>query len=389
MKSKLIFMIILAAVLGGWLVFPAGAAEYTPQRFTICTGRRYTMRGWVCPDNPPESDMVSLQSEQREVSSPSPLQGGQIGRQPDPELSSLPYHYLQVLDARVPLYTTLDDAVQGTNRNRSLIPGFDYVSFDYQVKVKGKWYYRTVSDFWMSGKEASYLGSTPSFQGLEFDRTPETDFGWVLVETESVPHPGSQDPDPTGKRYQRFDVVRIIDERDADSIAYVKIGDREWLPAHSVAVVEVREAPPQGVDQQRWIGVNLEQQTLTVYEGGELSFATVVSSGVEGNWTRPGTFEIKSKLETELMRGSFAADRSDYYYLEHVPWTMYFDESRALHGTYWHDDYGRPQSKGCVNLSPGDAHWIFKWAEEGDMVHVYDPSGKTPTDPDLFHSGGA
>jgi lipoprotein-anchoring transpeptidase ErfK/SrfK len=89
------------------------------------------------------------------------------------------------------------------------------------------------------------------------------------------------------------------------------------------------------------------------------------------------------------MRGSFTADRSDYYYLEDVPWTMYFDQQRAMHGTYWHDDFGTPQSRGCVNLSPGDAHWVFEWAEEGDWVHVYDPSGETPVDPDQYHSGGA
>jgi lipoprotein-anchoring transpeptidase ErfK/SrfK len=87
------------------------------------------------------------------------------------------------------------------------------------------------------------------------------------------------------------------------------------------------------------------------------------------------------------MSGATAADRSDYYYLEDVPWTMYYDEARAFHGAYWHNSFGYPRSHGCVNLSLGDSHWLFDWAAVGDYVYVYDPSGRTPTDPSLFGSG--
>jgi lipoprotein-anchoring transpeptidase ErfK/SrfK len=67
---------------------------------------------------------------------------------------------------------------------------------------------------------------------------------------------------------------------------------------------------------------------------------------------------------------------------------MYFDGARALHAAYWRTRFGYPQSHGCVNLSMGDAHWLFLWAHEGDWVYVHDPSGKTPTDPALY-TGGA
>ena len=77
----------------------------------------------------------------------------------------------------------------------------------------------------------------------------------------------------------------------------------------------------------------------------------------------------------------------DFYYLEDVPWTMYYDEARALHGAYWHNFFGYPQSHGCVNLSDGDAHWLYNWASVGDFVYVFDPSGKTPTDSSLFGTG--
>jgi len=109
-------------------------------------------------------------------------------------------------------------------------------------------------------------------------------------------------------------------------------------------------------------------------------FATMVSSGIEPFYTRPGLFQIAQKKTSETMTGTFESDRSDFYYLEDVPWTMYFDGDRALHGAYWHSWFGYPLSHGCVNLSTGDSHWLFDWANEGDYVYVWDPSGKTPTD---------
>ena len=86
-------------------------------------------------------------------------------------------------------------------------------------------------------------------------------------------------------------------------------------------------------------------------------------------------------------RGTYRPDGSDFYSLEEVPWVMYFDGSRALHGEYWHDALGFKRSHGCVNLAPSDARWLFDWASRGTPVWVYDPSGKTPTD--IEDTGGA
>jgi len=67
---------------------------------------------------------------------------------------------------------------------------------------------------------------------------------------------------------------------------------------------------------------------------------------------------------------------------------MYYDDLRALHGAYWQTLLGYQRSHGCVNLSVADAHWLYDWANEGDYVYVWDPSGETPTDPSVYGSGG-
>jgi lipoprotein-anchoring transpeptidase ErfK/SrfK len=78
------------------------------------------------------------------------------------------------------------------------------------------------------------------------------------------------------------------------------------------------------------------------------------------------------------------SDLTDSYHLDNAPWTMYLDKAHALHGAYWRTRFGCPQSHGCINLSVGDSHWLYNWANVGDYVYVYDMTGQTPADPALY-----
>jgi hypothetical protein len=244
---------------------------------------------------------------------------------------------------------------------------------------------------WMTANDVSRVGAPSYFQGLEFDHTPKNSFGWILYPVDSKQTPGFQKDDYTGHQLQRYDVVQVYSVKHIDDMDWYMIGADEWIPEKQdyqryIGRVIPAEKPPEGVDNNRWIEINLNDQTLAVYDQGQLVYASLVASGIEPFWTRPGLFKIYQKLNTTPMRGSFEADHSDAYYLEDVPWTMYYDKARALHGAYWHNSFGSVRSHGCVNLSVGDAHWLFDWAHEGD---VWDPSGKTPTDPALYGDGGA
>ena len=59
------------------------------------------------------------------------------------------------------------------------------------------------------------------------------------------------------------------------------------------------------------------------------------------------------------------------YYLENVPYVMYFFEDYALHGAYWHNNFGYQMSHGCVNIAPSDAGWIYNWSAYGTVVNVH------------------
>ncbi|MEA2009044.1 MAG: L,D-transpeptidase, partial [Chloroflexota bacterium] len=189
--------------------------------------------------------------------------------------------------------------------------------------------------------------------------------------------PGYQEDDFTGRSVEHLDLVQIYETEEVDDWYWYKIAPEEWIFQTAIAKVTPNTTPPAGVNADRWIEINLYEQTLSVYEDRELIFATLVATGTSPTWTYPGLFQIYEKLPVTEMRGGTKAEDNTYY-LENVPWTMYFDDRRALHGAYWRPMLGFPQSHGCVNLSIGDARWLYDWAELGDWIYVWDPTGKTP-----------
>lgn len=126
---------------------------------------------------------------------------------------------------------------------------------------------------------------------------------------------------------------------------------------------------PAGVGpNERWIDVNLTTQRLVAYEGDRAVFNTLVSSGTWLHPTVTGQFRVWLRYVAQTMDGR----RLGYdYYLPNVPYVMYFYRDYALHGTYWHNNFGTPMSHGCVNLPTPAAEWIFNWSSIGTLVNVH------------------
>jgi lipoprotein-anchoring transpeptidase ErfK/SrfK len=114
----------------------------------------------------------------------------------------------------------------------------------------------------------------------------------------------------------------------------------------------------------KWIEVILAEQRLIAWEDGRAVLSTSISSGTRRTPTVRGTFRIYRKYARQRMRGPG-------YDLPNVPFVMYFKGAYALHGTYWHNNFGRPMSHGCVNLPTGKAGWLFEWAPKGTTIVVH------------------
>ena len=302
---------------------------------------------------------------------------------PPADLAYIPYQYIKlVYHGPVPVYGSLEDAI-GDNVRRYVPNGFRYFSYnDRQERPEGVFYLAQTGE-WLEGSYVSRV-SPQNSQGFLFTSTPETAFGWLLdiVETQSQPGVGGQ---TTGRQLNRLEVVPIFDSLWIEDNEWFLVGINEWVEKKFIAPVMPNPTPPEGVTNGRWIELNLYHQTLMVYEQGEMIFATIVSSGINPFFTRPGLFQIFEKLDSTTMS---TGNINDYYFLEDVPYTMYFDEARALHGAYWHSLFGYTRSHGCVNLSIADSRWLFDWAQLGEFVYVWDPTGRTPTDPAFYEQNG-
>jgi hypothetical protein len=316
------------------------------------------------------------------------------GQVPDPSLTFVNIRYGEVVHQNARVYASLEDAVKKGEVIKKIDSPYSFISYTDEAVVDGKRYYMVEYGGWMTANDISRIGTPSLFQGLTFSHTPDRPFGWIAFPIQTKRSPGFSNDDYTGREVYRYQEVQIYATELVEGIEWYMIGPDEWIPEKRdwqriIGRVIPNPVPPAGVDNGRWIEVNLKDQTVAVYDQNQMVFATLIASGIEPFWTKPGVFQIYQKYDATPMRGSFEADRSDAYYLEDVPWTMYYDKARALHGAYWHNGFGTPRSHGCVNMSVGDARWLYDWAGEGDWVYVWDPSGETPTDPEIYGDGGA
>jgi hypothetical protein len=137
---------------------------------------------------------------------------------------------------------------------------------------------------------------------------------------------------------------------------------------------EGTQIPAGGTKQTtKKIIVNRTMQTLRAYDGDDVFMSLPVSTGLELTPTPTGTFSVFKKMPSRYMQGPIPGVSDDYYDLPGVPWDLYFTaEGAAIHGAYWHIDFGNRHSHGCVNLPPDKAHELYDWADLGTLVVVED-----------------
>lgn len=119
-----------------------------------------------------------------------------------------------------------------------------------------------------------------------------------------------------------------------------------------------------GSSAARWIEVDLSSQRVMARQGDTVVRTMVVSTGLARYPTPEGEFRIYAKYPSVHMSGPG-------YSLPNVPHTMFFYKGYALHGTYWHSNFGTRMSHGCVNLSRTDAAWLYGWASVGTLVSIH------------------
>jgi hypothetical protein len=218
--------------------------------------------------------------------------------------------------------------------------------------------------------ERAVIGSSA---GVEIEDEPAYPFGWLLDQLTPSRNPGAE-PLRDDEPLARYTLVNVFLEDTVAAETWYQIGVDQWVRGSQIAIQE-SIARPDTVDTERWVGVDLSAQVITAYEGTTPRFAALVASGLSESPTSPGTFHVFFRTHVrDMTRGDI--HEPFYYYMEDVPYTLYFDGNHALHGAYWHDDFGRVRSHGCVNMSLTDAFWVYDFLSA--EINFNDPADIWP-----------
>jgi len=186
----------------------------------------------------------------------------------------------------------------------------------------------------------------------------------------------------------------VLDEKGA---AWYRIDDDKWKikyyvsasHMHLITAEEVAPLSPGVPDSEKRLEIRLPEQVVIAYEYDHPVWMARTATGArfrDGDYTTPtGTYITNRKRPSRHMAAGDGADANSYD-LPGVPWVCYLlDNGISFHGTYWHNNFGRPRSHGCVNLSPQHAQWVYRWTspvvnlntisaieKNGTMVKVID-----------------
>lgn len=214
--------------------------------------------------------------------------------------------------------------------------------------------------------------TVPYSQAMRYTKT----YGWqpnLRLYYGSVHWIDGIDEGPDGEPWYRVYDELVNFPYHVQAIHLRPIPFEKWSPiTHEISLENKR------------IEVNLGTQTLTAYENEQLVFKTNISSGITtarrnpndlSTQTPTGEFRIITKYPSKHMGDGNLFATPDDYELPGVPWTSFFHQAGyAFHGTYWHDNFGTPMSRGCVNMRIDEAKWLFRWTRPlHTPEHVFTP----------------
>ncbi len=167
--------------------------------------------------------------------------------------------------------------------------------------------------------------------------------------------------------YRHREAIKLTGKRHGGG--FWEARDGAYIAGEGARIIMPRDSYASfATGTRKWIDISIREQSLVAYVGKKPVYATLVSTGRGGlgdpektHATARGIFMVHSKHVSATMDGN--DDKSDSYNLLDVPFVQYFHKGYALHGTYWHDEFGKVRSHGCVNLAPIDAAWLFEWTD--------------------------
>ena len=314
---------------------------------------------------------------------------------PEVEDASVPW-YLRDWDGGKP-QVTLDDLREDESGPiiRRMVKGF-YVALDTDMEVDHVRWWKTTAGYLAPYNRMIVAKEPTDFHGVWLNTATAPEWPAAVAQPDGGAPPYWVDKPPThlpmafvtwphSRKYtlsedkkratrgddslSRFTPLQLTGEKQyVGGITFWEVEGGYWMRGDNITVMSPGPVPAGLKPNEKWIDVNLDNQSLVAFVGDKAVYATLVSTGriddhdrEKDHRTPPGDFHIREKHIAATMDGDVASDGP--YSIEDVPWIMYFNQSYALHGAFWHANFGHVQSHGCVNLSPDDARALFNWTD--------------------------
>ncbi|MGM0596286.1 MAG: L,D-transpeptidase [Myxococcota bacterium] len=235
-----------------------------------------------------------------------------------------------------------------------------YVHFKRFTRINNKNYWKTIKNRYVPVDRIA--GHKPSkYTGVKLGGKLRLPISIVIAKDNKGRNaPINVYDKPGGKKIGSLparSAVNIFGEKFGNDGAYYRIGKCKWIRSRYVASAFPAPVPPGVKKHEMWIDINLGRQTLVLYHEKKPIFATIISTGRDEHSTKHGIFRIWWKASERDMQNEVGEEA---YLAASVPWSMFFWKGQALHGTYWHNQFGRKKSHGCVNLSARDARYLYE-----------------------------
>lgn len=249
-----------------------------------------------------------------------------------------------------------------------MVAGF-YVALDKTFRWNNRLWYKTTKGL-VAPADRFWQVSGSDFKGLRLDDGQhDLPVGWVYGSRKTAPaYELTEEGEklaPKGSIPAYTAIPLQGEPRRIGGTLYWQTQDDRWIKDAHVRVATATTPPEDLRPEERWIAVNVTSQTLVAYLGTRPILATLVSTGKEStvkakdHRSPRGQWRIREKHVTTTMDGDGTAAGDLPYSIEDVPYVAYYDRSYALHGAFWHKNYGNRMSHGCINLSPLDAKFVF------------------------------
>jgi hypothetical protein len=247
-----------------------------------------------------------------------------------------------------------------------MVKGF-YVAVDKVFDWNKRRWFKSTKGF-VTPAEPFHFAAGSEFHGVELGTTFTLPVGFVYGPKARSAYSLGEDQKTLkpSRTLERFSPVQLTGKQvEIGNKVYLETSAGDFMKQSELRVAGAGAAPEGLLPEEVWVDVNLTTQTVVAMRGTNPIYATLISTGKSSkdpekdHSTPTGVWRIREKHITATMDGDGTAAGDLPYSIEGVPYVMYFHKAYALHGAFWHQNYGVQMSHGCVNLAPLDAKYLF------------------------------